>query len=204
MVGRGPQPARACSGRRSWGRGGDSKQHSCSEQSQAGFQETAPSRPLPAGGATSHATAGCGGGGPGQGRPRVAARDRTSCSGGAPLSGLAVGVRHGRRPGLARVWTEASALVSHQVPGLGRALSTRCLLTLMRAPPKEVAVVPTFLMRKLNALPEVTRGYLASLESGPHHGTHQEPGRGTRGRWACSLHQPLPAENPVLHEPTLL
>ena len=70
---------------------GDSKQRGCLQQSQAGFQETAASCPLPAGGAPSHATAGCGGCDPGQGRPLVAARDRTSCSGGAPLSGLAVG-----------------------------------------------------------------------------------------------------------------
>lgn len=59
-------------------------------------------------------------------------------------------------------------------------------------------------MSKLNALSEVTRGYLASLESGPHHSTPQEPGKGTRGQWACSLHQHLPAKNPVLREPTQL
>ena len=34
------------------------------------------------------------------------------------------------------------ALISQWVPGLGRALSARCLLTLMRPPPNEVAVVP--------------------------------------------------------------
>ena len=67
----------------------------------------------------------------------------------------------------------------------------------MRAPPNEAAVAPTLLMSRLNALPEVARGYLASLESGPHHRTHQELGKGTWGRWACSLHQPLPAENPI-------
>lgn len=72
----------------------------------------------------------------------------------------------------------------------------------MRAPLNEAAVVPTLLMSRLNALPEVTSGYLASLESGPYHRTHQELGKGTRGRWACALHQPLPAENPIPCEPT--
>lgn len=69
----------ACSGRQSWGHGGDSKQCSCLEQSQASFQETAPARPLPAGGAASHTTAGCRGNDPGQGQPLVAVRDETSC-----------------------------------------------------------------------------------------------------------------------------
>ena len=42
VVDGGPQPAWACSGRRSWGCGGDSKQRGCLEQSQADSQETAP------------------------------------------------------------------------------------------------------------------------------------------------------------------